>query len=257
MDLEYLGELFGLQGKVAVVTGGSRGIGQTVSIALAKAGATVAILCRGGAEDTLATIAAQGGTAYALPTDVAREDSIDAALCEVLRRSERLDIVFNNAGICLHKSTMEATVDEWQRVLDVNLTGVYMVARAAGKIMVERGIHGCIINNASMSGTVVNVPQWQCSYNASKAGVIHLTKSLAVEWAPYGIRVNSLSPGYIGTKMSADTPQALQDEWRALTPQARMGAPEELVPAVLYLASAAAGYTTGSDVIVDGGYTCR
>lgn len=120
--------------------------------------------------------------------------------------------------------------------------------------MIENHIKGSIINMGSMSGTIVNIPQWQASYNASKAGVIHMTKSLAIEWAEYGIRVNSLSPGYIGTPMSADTPKELKDAWMPLIPQHRMGNPEELLPAILYMACDAAGYTTGSDVIVDGGY---
>ena len=122
--------------------------------------------------------------------------------------------------------------------------------------MIEKGIRGSIINMASMSGSIVNVPQWQCSYNASKAAVIHMTRSLAAEWAEYGIRVNSLSPGYIGTPMSVDTPQELKDAWMPLIPMHRMGNPEELIPPVLYLACDASGYTTGSDVIVDGAYSC-
>ena len=123
--------------------------------------------------------------------------------------------------------------------------------------MIESGTKGSIINMASMSGTIVNIPQWQASYNASKAGVMHMTRSLAIEWAEHGIRVNSLSPGYIGTPMSADTPQELKNAWMPLMPYHRMGKPEELIPAILYLACDAAGYTTGSDVIVDGGYVAQ
>lgn len=122
--------------------------------------------------------------------------------------------------------------------------------------MIEKGIHGSIINMASMSGSIVNIPQWQCSYNASKAAVIHMTRSLAAEWAENHIRVNSLSPGYIATPMSVDTPKELKEAWMPLIPMHRMGKPEELVPAVLYLASDASGYTSGSDVVVDGAYTC-
>ena len=109
---------------------------------------------------------------------------------------------------------------------------------------------------ASMSGSIVNIPQWQCSYNASKAAVIHMTRSLAAEWALEGVRVNSLSPGYIATPMSVDTPQELKDAWTPLMPMHRMGTPEELIPALLYLCSDASGYTSGSDIIVDGAYTC-
>lgn len=252
----YLEEIFGLENKVAVVTGGSRGIGQTVAVGLAKAGAEIAVLSRSSAEETLRMIEESGRKGYWIPTDVTDEKAVDAAMKEILARSGSLDIVFNNAGICIHKGTFEASVEEFRQVLDVNLTGEYIVARAAGKIMIERNICGSIINMASMSGTIVNIPQWQCSYNASKAAVMHMTRSLAVEWAPHRIRVNSLSPGYIATPMSVDTPKELKDAWMPLMPFGRMGKPEELIPAVLYLACDASGYTSGSDLIVDGAYVC-
>lgn len=252
----YLDELFGLKGKVAVVTGGGRGIGQVVARGLSKAGAEVVILNRSGADETISMITSDGGKAYYISTDVVEEDSVDAAFAEILRRSGRIDIIFNNAGICMHQTTFEATIAEFRQVLDVNLTGEFIVARAAGKIMVERGIRGSIINMASMSGSIVNVPQWQCSYNASKAAVIHMTRSMAVEWAEYHIRVNSISPGYIATPMSADESQELKDAWMPFIPMHRMGNPEELIPAILYLACDASGYTSGSDIIVDGAYTC-
>lgn len=252
----YLDELFGLKGKVAVVTGGGRGIGQVVARGFSKAGAEVVILNRSGADETISMITSDGGKAYYISTDVVEEDSVDAAFAEILRRSGRIDIIFNNAGICMHQTTFEATIAEFRQVLDVNLTGEFIVARAAGKIMVERGIRGSIINMASMSGSIVNVPQWQCSYNASKAAVIHMTRSMAVEWAEYHIRVNSISPGYIATPMSADESQELKDAWMPFIPMHRMGNPEELIPAILYLACDASGYTSGSDIIVDGAYTC-
>ena len=204
----YLEDLFGLKGKVAVVTGGARGTGKVVAQGLAKAGAKVAVLCRSGADETVSLIEKEG------------------------------------------------TVEEFRKVVDVNLTGEFIVAREAARIMVERGIKGSIINMASMSGSVVNIPQWQCSYNASKAGIIHMTKSLAVEFAEYGIRVNCLSPGYIGTEPNKRTPKDMMDVWLRMTPMKRMAEPEEMVPAVLYFASGASGYTTGSELIVDGGYSC-
>ena len=252
----YLQEMFGLNGKVALVTGGGRGIGQTVALGLAKAGAVVYILSRSGADETVSLIEKDGGKAFSLIADVTNEKQVDDALDKIVQQSGSLDVVFNNAGICIHKSTLDASIEEWRQVIDINLTGEYIVARAAGRVMVEKGIKGSIINMASMSGTIVNVPQWQASYNASKAGVIHMTRSLAVEWAPHGIRVNSISPGYIATPMSVDTPQELKDAWYPLSPQNRLGEPEELVPPILYLASGKSGYTTGSDVIVDGGYSC-
>jgi sorbose reductase len=252
----YLDELFGLMGKVAVVTGGGRGIGQAVALGLARAGAEVAILNRTNADETVRLIQAAGGKGYFLAADVTREDQVDAAFAQILARSRSIDVVFNNAGICMHQTSLEATVAEFRQVMDVNVTGEFIVARAAGRIMIERGIRGSIINMASMSGSIVNVPQWQASYNASKAAVIHLTRSLAAEWAEHGIRVNSLSPGYIATPMATDTPQELRDAWNRLIPMHRMGKPEELVPAILCLASAASGYTSGSDVVIDGAYSC-
>ncbi|MDR1108427.1 MAG: SDR family oxidoreductase [Spirochaetaceae bacterium] len=253
----YLEKLFGLQGKVALVTGGGRGIGQVVALGLAEAGAEIAIISRSGADETVRLIEQAGGKAYSLIADVTDEASVDAALRTILSRSPSLDIVFNNAGVCIHKDTLEASIAEWREVLDINLSGEYIVARAAGRLMIERKIRGSIINMASMSGSIVNIPQWQASYNASKAGVIHMTRSLAVEWAPYGIRVNSLSPGYIATPMSVDTPQELKDAWMPLIPAGRMGAPEELIGAVIYLAADSSGYTSGSDLVVDGAYVCR
>ena len=253
----YLEKMFGLKGKIAIVTGGGRGIGQVIACGLAKAGAEVVIISRSGAEETVKMIEEDGGKAYDLKADVTDETQVDHALQTILDRSGSIDILFNNAGICMHQSTLEATIEEFRQVVDVNLTGEFIMARAVGRIMIERGIKGSIINMASMSGTIVNIPQWQCSYNASKAAVIHMTKSLAVEWADYGIRVNSLSPGYIATPMAVDVPKELKDAWLPLMPLHRMGTPEELIPAILYLASDASGYTTGSDIIVDGAYSCQ
>ena len=253
----YLEKMFGLKGKIAIVTGGGRGIGQVIACGLAKAGAEVVIISRSGAEETVKMIEEDGGKAYDLKADVTDEAQVDHALQTILDRSGSIDILFNNAGICMYQSTLEATIEEFRQVVDVNLTGEFIMARAVGRIMIERGIKGSIINMASMSGTIVNIPQWQCSYNASKAAVIHMTKSLAVEWADYGIRVNSLSPGYIATPMAVDVPKELKDAWIPLMPLHRMGTPEELIPAILYLASDASGYTTGSDIIVDGAYSCQ
>ncbi|GHV89725.1 3-oxoacyl-ACP reductase [Spirochaetia bacterium] len=254
--MDYLEKLFSLKGKVALVTGGGRGIGQVVALGLAKAEAEIAIVSRTGADETVKLIQDAGGRAYSLLADVTNEKEVDAALAQIVAKSGALHIVFNNAGVCIHKDTLDAGIDEWRQVIDINLTGEYLVSRAAGRLMIEKGIKGSIINMASMSGSIVNVPQWQASYNASKAGVIHMTRSLAAEWAQYGIRVNSLSPGYIATPMSVDTPQELKDAWMPLIPAHRMGDPEELVGAVIYLAADSSGYTNGSDLIVDGAYTC-
>jgi NAD(P)-dependent dehydrogenase (short-subunit alcohol dehydrogenase family) len=251
----YLEDLFSLKGKVALVTGGGRGIGQVVARGLANAGAEIAILQRSDPREALGEIAGDGNTAWWVEADVSDEKAVDAAIAKVVARSGRIDIVFNNAGICIHEGTLESPLANWRRVIDVNLTGEYIVARSAARVMMEKGIRGSIINMASMSGSIVNIPQWQASYNASKAGVIHMTKSLAIEWADAGIRVNSLSPGYIATAMSTETPQELKDAWLPLMPLHRMGKPEELISAVIYLASDSSAYTTGLDLIVDGGYS--
>lgn len=265
----YLEEIFGLKGKTVIVTGGGQGIGQVCAVGLAKAGAEVVIVCRSGADETIRLIEEAGGSAYFVKCDVTDEASVKACVDEVIQRSGKIDVLFNNAGACYHKKAIvrdgedlgglndgEATVEEWRAILDVNLTGEYIMAVAVARTMIEKGIKGSIINMASMSGSIVNIPQCQASYNASKAAVIHMTKSLAIEWAEYGIRVNSISPGYVNTPMSQPpfVHQELLDAWKPLFPTGRMAQPEELIPALLYLASPAAGYTTGSDVIVDGAY---
>jgi NAD(P)-dependent dehydrogenase (short-subunit alcohol dehydrogenase family) len=252
----YLEELFGLKGKVALVTGGGRGIGQFVARGLAKAGAEIAVMQRSDPREAVEQITKDGGKAYWIKADVRDEKAVEAGVAEVVKRSGKIDIVFNNAGICIHKDAFESTVEEFREVVDINLTGEFIVARAAARVMIEKGVKGSIINMASMSGSIVNIPQWQASYNASKAGVIHLTRSLAMEWVDKGIRVNSLSPGYIATPMSTETPKELRDAWMPLIPQHRMGDPDELVAAVIYLACDASTYTTGADLIVDGGYVC-
>jgi len=173
---------------------------------------------------------------------------------KILAEFGTVDIAFNNAGICVNEKAEEMSYENWKRVIDVNLNGVFLTARAAGRVMI-RNRKGCIINTASMSGHVVNVPQPQSAYNASKAGVILLTKSLAVEWAPYNVRVNSISPGYIGTKMTLSATQWIPT-WESLTPVKRMGRPEELTAALIYLAGDGASFTTGTDLVIDGAYSC-
>ena len=254
--MNYLENLFSLKGKVALVTGGGRGIGQVIAQGLAQAGAEIAIIDLTAADETVELVRKAGGKAYSLVADVTGEDEVNAALKEIISRSGALHIVFNNAGISIQKEAVACTLEEWRRVIDINLTGVFVVARAAGKLMIEKGIKGSIINMGSMSGSIVNVPQWQVSYNSSKAAVIHMTRSLAVEWAPHGIRVNSLSPGYIATPMTAVFPKRFTDAWESLIPVRRMGKPEELISAIIYLAADSSSYTNGCDLVVDGAYTC-
>ena len=254
----YLDKLFGLEGRTAVVTGGNRGIGQVVARGLASAGAEVVVISRSGGAETVKLILEDGNKAYDIKADVTDEKSVDRAVEEIEKRSGGIHVLFNNAGICIHKSTFEASIEEFRQVVDVNLTGEYIMARSAARLMVQKKIHGSIINMASMSGTIVNIPQWQASYNASKAGVIQLTKSMAIEFAKRGVRVNCISPGYMGTELTLNSPslKPLIEQWNAMAPMGRMGRPEELQSIAVYLAGDTSSFTTGSDFIVDGAFTC-
>ena len=176
---------------------------------------------------------------------------------QVVEELGGLNFCHNNAGICINAPASEMTYEQWLKVININLNGIFLTDIAAGKYMLENG-GGSIINTASMSGHIVNVPQPQCAYNASKAGVIQLTKSLAIEWAKKGVRVNSISPGYIGTDLvlTSKTLIPLIEQWNAMAPMGRLGKPEELESICVYLAGDTSSFTTGSDFIVDGAFTC-
>lgn len=258
MKENYLQEMFTLEGKVALVTGAGRGIGQVVARDLARAGADIAIFSRSGADETVKLIESEGGKAVSIIADCTKEDAVREGMKKILEVYGKLDIVVNNAGVCYHKGIFEASVEEFRECLDINLTGEYIVAREAARVMIDLGIPGSIINIASISGRIVNIPQNQAAYNASKAGVIHMTKSLAIEWIEKGIRVNSISPGYVNTPMATD-PDFVEPEllaaWMPMFPLHRMAEPEELCGAILWLCSQSAGYTTGADIIIDGAYS--
>lgn len=253
-------EKFSLAGKVAFVTGGARGIGKAVATGFAQAGANIVIadLDIEEAQRTCQQLEAEGVQTLAVKTDVTSPDSVNALIAAIDQKFGRLDIAFCNAGICINVPAKDMTFETWSKVINVNLNGVFLTAQAAGKYMIDHNIKGSIINTASMSGHIVNVPQPQCAYNASKAGVIMLTKSLAIEWAQYGVRVNSISPGYIGTELVKNSPSLIPliKTWNDMAPMHRLGEPEELQTVTLYLASDASSFTTGSDVIVDGAFTC-
>jgi NAD(P)-dependent dehydrogenase (short-subunit alcohol dehydrogenase family) len=249
---------FNVAGKVALVTGGGQGIGREVVRTLAGAGADIAIadLNMVTASEAAAEVKGMGRRAMAVKVNVADPADVEAMTAAVIAELGRVDILVNNAGICINKPVLEMSPDEWLRLMGINLNGVFWCSRAVGRHMVERG-SGAIVNIGSMSGSIVNWPQPQAAYNASKAGVIHLTKSLASEWAKSGVRVNSVSPGYIGTEMTklGMTTPGWGEVWMAMTPMGRLGEPIDVARAVLYLASDAAAYATGTDLIVDGGYT--
>ena len=249
-----------LDGKKIFVTGGARGIGKSVATAFAEAGADLAIvdIDIAEAEKTAAALAAEHGIqAIAIQTDVTSPEQVDDMVKKVVDAFGRLDVAFCNAGICINAPAEEMTFEQWKKVIDINLTGVFLTAQAAGKVMLKQG-SGSIINTASMSAHIVNVPQPQCAYNASKAGVIQLTKSLAIEWAKRGVRVNCISPGYMGTELTLNSPQLkpLIQQWNHMAPMGRMGRPEELQSVCVYLAGDTSSFTTGADFVVDGAFTC-
>jgi NAD(P)-dependent dehydrogenase (short-subunit alcohol dehydrogenase family) len=249
-------ETFALPGRVAVVTGGNRGLGRAFAHALGEAGAAVAVLAR----DTAASAAVvgelgdKGVRAAAFEADMADRSAVARAAEEIVAEFGRVDILVNNAGTCIHRPALEVTEEEWRSVIDVNLTGVWHGCQVFGAAMVEAG-GGVIVNIGSMSGQIVNRPQWQPAYNASKAGVHHLTKSLAAEWAPFGVRVNAVAPGYVRTDMTPIDRPEFAERWIGDAPQQRAATPEEIAPAVVFLASRASGFMTGAVLVIDGGYT--
>ena len=249
-----------LDGKKGFVTGGARGIGRCTATGFAEAGADVAIvdLDYETAVKTAAEIAeATGSKVIAIKCDVTNEADVQRMVDEVVEKLGGLDFCHANAGICINAPADEMTYQQWLKNMDVNINSVFLTDTIAGKYMLAHG-GGSIINTASMSGHIVNVPQPQCAYNASKAAVIQLTKSLAVEWAKRGVRVNCISPGYIGTELVLAAPhlRALIDQWNAIAPMGRLGKPEELESICVYLAGDTSTFTTGSDFIVDGAFTC-
>lgn len=249
-------DIFSLKGKVAIVTGGNQGIGKVVAGYIADAGADIVIFDMNDATSVAEEIAKEYHVrTAAILCDVTKPEDVEKAIKEAADQMGTLDLLFNNAGICLHKDVLDCSPNDWLKIIDVNLNGLFFVAQAFGRYLVDHGKNGNIVNTASMSATIVNIPQGQASYNASKAGVIHLTKSLAVEWADKGIRVNSISPGYIMTEMTGTVRKEWQDIWVSSIPFKRMGKPKELAGAVIYLLSDAATYTSGCDILIDGCFT--
>ncbi len=251
---------FKLDNRVALVTGGGRAIGLACVEALAEAGAKVIIA------DNDMKVAAEGQAEMkkkGLDVDIAEMDvtktaQVNQAADTVVKRYGKIDILVNNAGIARSETPAETVTDEhWLNVIDVNLNGTFWCCRAFGNHMLKAK-SGSIVNIGSMSGFIVNKPQEQAFYNASKAGVHHLTKSLAAEWGARNVRVNAVAPTYINTPLNAfvKSKPAMYDAWIGGTPMARLGEVEEIASVVLFLAGDAASLMTGSVVVVDGGYTC-
>ena len=259
MTTRYI-EKYDFTGRIAVVTGGGRGIGLACAEALAQMGARIVILERDEAiaTDGVASLVAQGATADWRLVDVTDEAAVSAAAEAIEREIGPVDSLVCCAGIAISGvPAEEATPEQWRRVIDINLNGVFWACQAFGRFMLQRG-RGSIVNIGSMSGIIANKPQEQASYNASKAAVHHLTKSLAAEWAPRGVRVNAVAPTYIDTPLTRYGMQndALRTTWLEMTPMGRVGQTDEIASVVLFLASDAASLLTGSIVVADAGYTC-
>ena len=248
-----------LTGQVAVVTGGARGIGFALAGALNRLGVQVALLdLLDGVADSAASLASAGKRTLGLNVDVTSEEALAAAFSEVSRELGSPAILVNAAGITTWEDSLEGTKASWSKVIEVNLTGTYLACQAFGRTCRDAGHGGAIVNVSSMSATVVNIPQHQVSYHASKAGVDMVTKALAVEWAPLGIRVNAIAPGYILSDMTRQFTEAnpdLAEQWTGLIPAGRMGEPADLEGLVALLCSSASSYLTGQSVVIDGGYT--
>jgi NAD(P)-dependent dehydrogenase (short-subunit alcohol dehydrogenase family) len=255
---EGIYSLFSLSGRKALVTGAGRGIGRVLAIALAEAGCDVALF--GLHRQTLAPVEQEirelGTRCELFEGDVSRKADVDRAFAGAEKQFGHLDICVNNAGVSLQQPFEAMTEADFDQIVDINLKGVFLCCQAAARLMIPRRT-GSIINIGSISARVVNVPQKQAVYNTSKAAVVMLTQSVAVEWAAHGIRVNSISPGYMKTEMTMSSMAPLFPAWEALTPMGRLGEPAELRGALLFLASDASSYVTGHDLVVDGGYTVR
>lgn len=247
-------ELLDLAGKVAVVTGGSRGIGLAVVTALEEFGARVVIADLLDDAGTEAAASFPSGRVEYAHLDVTDATSVEETFAAVAGRHGSVDILVTSAGIANHQPSLELAREAWDKVLAVNATGTFWCAREAARHMSGRG--GSIVAIGSMSGELANAPQRQAAYNASK-GAVHLAvKSLAIEFADQGIRVNAVAPGYVGTELTKDgVPTDWWDDWVRRTPMARLGRPEEIASLVAFLASDAASYMTGSIVLIDGGYS--
>ncbi|MEA5016542.1 MAG: SDR family oxidoreductase [Candidatus Limiplasma sp.] len=250
-------EKFRMDGKKGFITGAGQGIGKALAEGFAEAGAEFAVVDIN--LDNAKAVAQELGEKYqrrliAVHCDVTKPESVDAMMAQVLEAYGTVDFAINNAGIVNFFPLEEVKLEDWKKVLDVNLIGVMLCAQAAAKVMIAQKKKGTITNMASMSAHIINIPQTTSSYCTSKAAVVHLTKSMAVEWAKYGIRVNCVSPGYISNELNDNFSEATKG-WIEATPQKRMGKAEELCGAYLFLASDASSYATGTELVIDGGYT--
>jgi len=252
---------FRLDGAVAVVTGGSRGIGRAAAEALAAAGARIVVADRDEPAGAAAAqvMSAAGTPSQAIAVDIAREDQVDALFAEVLRREGRLDVLVNNAGAAIRKPATELPLEDWDKVVAVNMTGTFLCARAAARHMIAAGKGGAIVNVASIMGLSGGGLYPNISYQTTKGAIVNMTRALAVEWAPQNIRVNAIAPTYVRTEFIAPilaNPELVQ-KIEAMTPLRRLAEPEEVAAAILFLASPAAAMITGHTLPVDGGFLAQ
>ncbi|MBP9015365.1 MAG: glucose 1-dehydrogenase [Candidatus Atribacteria bacterium] len=252
-------DLFNLQGEVAIVTGGAQGLGEQMAAALGEAGAQVVVadLNLEKAQKVASNIQSWGVDSLALRVDVTKKAEVEEMVKKTLEHFGKIDILVTSAGVGQWMKAEEMPEEDWKRVIDINLNGVFLCCQAVGREMIKRK-KGSIINISSMSALIVNTPQAQSHYNSSKAGVIMLTKSLASEWAPYNVRVNTIAPGYMETQLVGDLLKEYPEYaelWKKLTPFGRLGNPQEIKGPCVFLASPASSYVTGSVLVMDGGYT--
>lgn len=248
---------FRMDGKKGFITGSGQGIGKTLADAFAQVGAEFAVVDIN--LSNAQTVAKElrekyGCNIIAVQCDVSNPQSVQAMADAVVEAYGTIDFAINDAGIVNFFPLEDVKLEDWMKVLNVNLIGVLLCAQAAARVMIKQHKGGTITNMASMSAHIINVPQTTSSYCTSKAAVAHLTKSMAVEWAKYGIRVNCVSPGYISNELNDNFSDATKG-WIEATPQKRMGKAEELCGAYIFLASNASTYATGTELVIDGGYT--
>jgi len=252
--------LFDLSGRTALVTGAGSGIGQRIAMGLAQCGADVALVDRrtdDGLEQTAEFISGTGRRSVRIAADVTSQEAMRAAVERTEADLGPLGLAVNAAGIANAAPCEEMSEDQYQGLMDINMKGVWLSCQAEARAMIANGKGGSIVNIASMSGIIVNRGLNQVHYNASKAGVIHMTKSMAMEWVGRGIRVNSISPGYTATPMNTRPEMVHQTkEFESQTPMKRMASVDEMVGPAVFLLSDASSYCTGIDLLVDGGFCC-
>lgn len=250
-----------MDGAVAVVTGAARGIGRAAALSLADAGARVVVadLDVAASGEVAAEVAERGGEIWAHQADVAKEDCVEALFAEVARREGRIDVLVNNAGIAIRRPAVDLALADWEKVIAVNMTGVFLCARSAARHMIAGGRGGAVVNVASIMGLSGGGLYPNISYQTSKGAVVNMTRALAIEWAPHGIRVNAVAPTYVRTQLTAplfENPE-MAARIEAMTPLKRLAEPRDVAAAICFLASPAAAMITGHVLPVDGGFLAQ